>query len=108
MESSPPATQTDRIVVVTRNNCNSCELVLEEVLLALRPYELAPVIFNLDHQLPVPVLYQTVITPAVFIDRCLWSYGRFEVPRLERELQLLFQYGFKKNRDPQILLKGEE
>ena len=96
MESSITFAQTNRIVVVTRNNCNSCELVVGEVLLALRSYELAPVIFNLDRRLPVPVRYQTVITPAVFIDRRLWSYGRFEVPRLERELQLLFQHGLKK------------
>lgn len=87
VKSIKSTSETGRVVVVVRTDCGACEDVVRRVSQAMEIFHQQPRVINLDQAPPVPAPYNTVITPAIFIDRELWAYGSVDQQIIADELK---------------------
>lgn len=91
MKRNLPKTETDsdRVVVVVRTDCPACLDVVKNISLEMQPYHRQPRVINLDWETPFLPQYDSVITPAIFIDQQLWAYGSVDRQVLNDRLAAL-------------------
>ncbi|HCW76619.1 MAG TPA: hypothetical protein DHU63_08780 [Candidatus Marinimicrobia bacterium] len=85
MNQKLPTTESHRVVVVVRSDCPTCLDAVDHVTVGMRSFQdKKPRIINLDIEDTAGSLFETVITPAIYIDEILWAYGSVD-PRILME-----------------------
>ncbi|MCF7802398.1 MAG: hypothetical protein K9N34_10335 [Candidatus Marinimicrobia bacterium] len=82
--------ETGRVVIVIRSDCDACEDVVQRVSRGMEIFHQKPRVINLDHKQPVSAPYNSVITPAIYIDKELWAYGTVDQQIIAEKLQTSF------------------
>lgn len=82
--------ETEQVVIVIRSDCYACEDVVRRVSRGMEIFHRKPRVISLDQQQPVSAPYNSVITPAIYIDADLWAYGPVDKQVIAEKLQAIF------------------
>lgn len=100
--------QTHRVVVIVRTDCPACLDTVEHVTAGMASVTESPRVINLDLEDISGSLYDTVITPAIYIDETLWAYGSVDPRILNDKLATLAGKTFRKKNQKQTIFKKEK